>query len=94
MLIGNKIDMDADRKISKDQGEALAKHYNIKFFETSAKNSINIFEAFETITREIYNKSIVENAPKGNNAKSVFLFLRVVEEGKVVLSKETLKKQK
>ena len=105
LLIGNKMDMDGDRKVSKEQGETLAKHYNIKFLETSAKSSINVLEAFKTMTREMYNRSAKKNTlkdtPKDNgtrNAKSMALFLRVVGAGKVVLSKttseDTSKKQK
>ena len=40
------------------EGRDLAKHFNCKFIETSAKQRINVDEAFSTLVREIrrYNK--------------------------------------
>jgi len=43
------------RKISFEQGSALAKEYNMKFFETSAKTNYNVNEVFTFLTREILN---------------------------------------
>ena len=57
LLIGNKIDMATDRKVSKEQGESLAKHYGIKFLETSAKDSTNVLESFQTMTQEMFNRN-------------------------------------
>jgi len=37
-------------------GEKLASEYNIKFLETSAKSSINVEEAFITLSRDIKTK--------------------------------------
>ena len=44
VLIGNKIDNEEERVITKDEGESEALKYNIKFFEISCKDSINIRE--------------------------------------------------
>ena len=44
VLIGNKIDKEEDRVITTNQGESEALKYNIKFFEISCKDSINIRE--------------------------------------------------
>ena len=40
------------------EGRDLAKHFGCKFIETSAKQRINVDEAFSTLVREIrkYNK--------------------------------------
>jgi GTPase SAR1 family protein len=54
LLIGNKLDMAADRKVSTEEGAALAKKYNIKFLETSAKSSTNVLDAFKTMTEEMH----------------------------------------
>ena len=61
VLVGNKCDMD-NRKISFEQGASLAREYNMKFFETSAKTNYNVNEVFTFLTREILNDSEV----KGN----------------------------
>ena len=57
VLLGNKADTSgalvAKRTVPAARGQALADQHGIRFFETSAKNSINIEEAFSTITRDI-----------------------------------------
>ena len=49
VLIGNKVDLEADRQVSKYKGEELAKRYQIPFFETSAKTGENVEEMFQTL---------------------------------------------
>ena len=56
ILCGNKCDNEKERKISKEEGENLAKSYGIPFFECSAKNNININEIFNTMGQKIYTK--------------------------------------
>ena len=45
-LIANKIDTD-ERVVTKEDGEALAQKFKLKFFESSAKEKINVDEAFD-----------------------------------------------
>ena len=57
-LVGNKIDLIEKRSVSKDEAEEIANKFNIPYFETSAKTSINIDKLFidSTITYlEKYN---------------------------------------
>ena len=49
ILVGNKLDRESDRQVSREEGEAMARNYNISFLEVSAKNNINISEAYEAI---------------------------------------------
>jgi small GTP-binding protein len=49
ILVGNKVDRSADRKVSEEAGAALAKEFNMDFFETSAKINKNVDEAFLTL---------------------------------------------
>jgi small GTP-binding protein len=49
ILVGNKVDRSAERKVTTEMGEALAKDHNMEFFETSAKINKNVDEAFLTI---------------------------------------------
>jgi Ras-related protein Rab-8A len=42
ILIGNKCDIDNEREVSTEEGAQLAAEYGIQFFETSAKNDINV----------------------------------------------------
>uniref|UniRef100_A0A8C9AAG1 Ras-related protein Rab-13 n=1 Tax=Prolemur simus TaxID=1328070 RepID=A0A8C9AAG1_PROSS len=44
LLLGNKCDMEAKRKVQKEQADKLAREHGIRFFETSAKSSMNVDE--------------------------------------------------
>lgn len=44
MLLGNKTDLPDQRQIQPEQGEAMAREFGIKFFETSAKTGQNVEE--------------------------------------------------
>jgi len=47
VLLGNKVDLDAKREVSKDEAELLAKSSDISVYvETSAKNGTNVEKAF------------------------------------------------
>jgi len=54
ILVGNKLDLaDQQRKVSKEEGEEFAKSFGAVFFESSAKDDINVDIIFESIVREI-----------------------------------------
>ena len=57
ILVGNKCDMESDRKVTTEQGKDFADQYGMKFFETSAKDSINVAEAFIAMTKEVIKNS-------------------------------------
>ena len=52
-LIGNKIDLEEQRKISKEKGVELAEEYKIPFFEASAKSGENVDEVFKALYTKI-----------------------------------------
>jgi len=55
LLIGNKIDADADEiVISSKRGAERAKQSNLEFFETSAKEGIQVNEAFMAMAELIF----------------------------------------
>ena len=53
VLIGNKSDLESERKIPKEEGIKEAKNNGFPFFETSCKENINIEEAINTIVSMI-----------------------------------------
>ncbi|KAM6112408.1 ras-related protein Rab-13 [Phoenicopterus ruber ruber] len=67
LLIGNKCDMEGKRKVQRDEAEKLAKEHGIRFFETSAKSSVNVEEAFSTLARDILQKSSRKAAPSSSS---------------------------
>ena len=57
ILIGNKSDLEGERKVTYEQGAEFAAQYGMKFIETSAKESKNVQEAFVTMTKEIISQN-------------------------------------
>jgi len=53
VLVSTMIDLDAERTVSYEEGQALADSRNIPFIECSAKENINVTEVFTTLIREI-----------------------------------------
>ena len=47
ILVGNKSDLENERKVTKEEAEEKAKLYNLAFMETSALNGTNIGKAFD-----------------------------------------------
>ena len=57
-LVGNKIDLEEERKVSKEEAIKLANKYGFPFCEVSAKYYINVKELFEDILNYIiFNES-------------------------------------
>ena len=57
ILVGNKIDLDAQRAVLTEEGKELAERYNIPFLEISVKDNINVSESFNTIIDEWRRKT-------------------------------------
>ncbi|KAJ5397833.1 Small GTPase superfamily Rab type [Penicillium cosmopolitanum] len=69
IVVGNKCDLEKERVVSEQEGEALARQFGCKFIETSAKSRINVENAFYDLVREIrrYNKDMA-SYPSGSGA--------------------------
>ncbi|TMS37150.1 hypothetical protein L596_004144 [Steinernema carpocapsae] len=52
-LIGNKVDLASQRKVTSDEGKQLAAAYNIPFVETSAKTGQRVQETFYELTKRL-----------------------------------------
>ena len=53
ILVGNKIDCDDKREVTKEEGQKLADSNQLPFYEASAKESININECFQDLIEKI-----------------------------------------
>ena len=77
ILIGNKCDDVERRVVGRERGAELAREYGLKFMETSAKNNVNVDEAFLTLARDIKKrlidtgKLLSENTTNNVNAVSL-----------------------
>ena len=78
ILIGNKIDLENLRKVSKERGEQFANDNNIDFFESSGKSGENVEESFIFLGEQIFRL----NKNKNNN-----------DTNEYVISKETTNKK-
>ena len=57
ILVGNKCDLENERKITKEKGQEKAKNLKCAFFETSALSGVNISQIFEELTNNIYDST-------------------------------------
>jgi GTPase KRas len=53
VIVANKCDLQHERVVSTQEGRDLARRFNCRFIEASAKQKINVDEAFHSIVREI-----------------------------------------
>ena len=53
VLVGNKCDLKEDRQVSVVEGQDLAISWGCPYFETSAKDNINVEESFYQLVREV-----------------------------------------
>eukprot|EP01094_Clydonella_sp_ATCC50884_P005640 TRINITY_DN1457_c0_g2_i3.p1 TRINITY_DN1457_c0_g2~~TRINITY_DN1457_c0_g2_i3.p1 ORF type:complete len:256 (+),score=60.69 TRINITY_DN1457_c0_g2_i3:74-841(+) len=52
VVCGNKVDLEEQRVVSREEGEAFARKVQAPYFETSAKTRKNVEEAFHQCVRE------------------------------------------
>ena len=84
-LIGNKCDLEDDRVVSKEEGEALKDDYDFNLFmETSAKTGCNIKSLINNIAISIYKKVKKKEEEDGP----------ITQNSRITLNREFIKKSK
>jgi len=72
IIVGNKIDKISSRCVSFETGKNLAKKYNCKFLETSAKTGENVINLFESIVEICYDNCLeYQNKKTASNTVSL-----------------------
>jgi len=80
IIIGNKKDLEEKREVKTEEGENFAKNNKVKFYETSAKDGINVNEVFESLAKEIIEDA--EKLQMRNKRSSQILKKKTVAEKK------------
>mmetsp|Transcript_49575 Transcript_49575/g.91446 ORF Transcript_49575/g.91446 Transcript_49575/m.91446 type:complete len:203 (+) Transcript_49575:83-691(+) len=63
ILVGNKVDLQDNRKVSHQEGVDLAKRFNMAFFETSAKSGQDVETAFLSIAEKVVEQQQSKQQP-------------------------------
>ena len=63
IIVGNKNDLEEERQVKKEEGENFANNNKVHFYETSAKENINVSTVFELLANIIVNddKTVINN---------------------------------
>ena len=66
LLVGNKCDLESDRKVTYREAKKFADSNGMTYLETSAKARINVDEAFMALTKQVY-ESLFESEEKSTD---------------------------
>jgi small GTP-binding protein len=92
ILVGNKTDLEKDRKITNKEGADLAKKNNYYFKETSCETNTNVADVFETIIL-MTHKDMIKSGKFNYNEKENMETFKLTAE-KNVLNDKTKQKKK
>ncbi|KAH0785312.1 ras-related protein RABA2a-like [Histomonas meleagridis] len=70
MLVGNKCDLSELRAVTTEEGIGFAKSENLLFIETSARQSMNVQEAFTTLITEVVHRLSKNDLSKDSGSPS------------------------
>ena len=75
VLVGNKIDLDERREVSKEEGEKYAADNNINYSEVSAKTGAGILNLFNGITKGTMDKIFSLNNETNEDRAQIYAYL-------------------
>ena len=83
MIIGNKSDVESDKRVvTYEEGKKYADEKGYHFYETSAKNNINIKEAFDDIFEQLYQCFESEIVGGNEVKKEIILMPHKINRGR------------
>lgn len=65
VLVGNKCDLEDERVVGRQQGEALASEWGVRFMETSAKKKIGVTDVSGTTVHCLPVLCLLNLVPRG-----------------------------
>lgn len=80
MVVGNKIDLQAERQVSTEEGAQLAKELSALFMESSAKTKVGIKAIFEELVRKIVQSSSGNKKKPESAAKQTQATVSLIDE--------------
>uniref|UniRef100_A0A0D6R8M3 Uncharacterized protein n=1 Tax=Araucaria cunninghamii TaxID=56994 RepID=A0A0D6R8M3_ARACU len=72
MLVGNKVDRDSERVVSKKEGTDFARKYGCLFLECSAKTCVNVEHCFEELVQKILDTPSLLSDGASGPKKNIF----------------------
>mmetsp|Transcript_14655 Transcript_14655/g.20919 ORF Transcript_14655/g.20919 Transcript_14655/m.20919 type:complete len:206 (+) Transcript_14655:145-762(+) len=73
ILVGNKCDMLDEKVVSSEEGQKLAKEFGMEFWESSAKNNVNVEQGFLSIARSVKDRLVADGGAGPTGGKGVKL---------------------
>ena len=67
ILVGNKCDCESERVVDSNTAKEFAQKNGLLFLETSAKDSTNVPQAFQSVAEVILETSHIESAQPESN---------------------------
>jgi Ras-related protein Rab-2A len=81
VLFGNKLDLETQRAIQKEQGQDLADRHGLYFFETSAATGKNVSEAFNECVTAVYSRAKSAGVQTGDKKQQLTARPKESEDG-------------
>ncbi|XP_068647398.1 ras-related protein RABC1-like [Aristolochia californica] len=72
MLVGNKVDKESERVVTKKEGIDFAREYGCLFLECSAKTQVNVEQCFEELVLKILDTSSLLAEGSSGVKKNIF----------------------
>ena len=77
-IVGNKYDLRVNRSVNENDAINLAKRYNAKYIECSAKNGYNVDRLFEYIIQDILKREENNSSDSGGNVKNNNIYRNIM----------------